>query len=178
MDYNKIFYVKRSGKVIACKFEELYFWYDRTAESEHYSPLDSCRVSYCLKLADGSNEMGYCCGFPKLSATVDDCLNNVYVEQPPKYLTPEILKEAIGFVPEIERGVIQGLGCRYAHYKAWMWNGYEPELKCIGYGDGAACRSECWYNALTRKFKCRKWYATREECAKDNSIEVINFENS
>ena len=174
IDYNSVFYVKRNGKVIACKFESLNFWYNSTAWSSLHETFNSCRVSYWLTLADGSHESGYHCGFPNVSATIDDCLNGVYVERPPKYLTPEMLAETIGFVPETKDSKVI-CGPAYKYYEAWMWNGYEPVLKPIGSMDGGACRSECWYNALTRTFENRKWYATRELCARDNAIEVINF---
>lgn len=172
MSYNQIFYAKRNNKIVACKFESLHFWYDSFAEKQ-VEAYPYARTSYTLKFADGHEENGYHKGFPSISNTIDDCLSNVFIPKPSSTITDEIFTECLGFVPEvIEHKSILGT---VKNYYAWMWNGYEPVYKPIGSMDGGACRSTCWYNALTRKFENRKWYQSREECAKDNSIEVVNF---
>jgi hypothetical protein len=174
MNYNKTFYVKRNGNVIACKFKKLYFWFNSTFHTKT-DKWDHASVSYTLLLADGKEESGYCSGsFGNIAETIENCLNEVWIE---KFinLTDEVCEKALGFVPD---KVLTNAICgpKYYTYYAWVWDGYKAVYVPLGSKDGGACRSTAWYDALTQKFEMRKHYKTEKECVDDNKIKVITFE--
>lgn len=174
MNYNKTFYVKRNGNVIACKFEKLYFWFSSTIFHSAEINKQGEQSSWVLKLANGTEESGYHQWLPKVAETIENCLNEVWIDRTIS-LTDEMCEKALGFVPDIITKHNQW-GHKISDYYAWVWDGYKAVYVPLGSMDGGSCRSTAWYNALTQKFEMRKHYKTEKECVDDNKIKVITFE--
>lgn len=175
MNYNKVFYVKRNGKVVACKFKSLHFWFGAMIYNQPNPSFNNRKnTSYTLILADGTEEHGYHEYLPTMAESIDDCLNGIWIDRQAE-LTDEICEKALGFVPDKVQ-VINQIGPNYMNYMAWMWDGYKAVYKPIGSMDGGACRSNAWYNALTQTFEMRKHYKTEKECVDDNTIKAITFD--
>lgn len=180
MDYNKIFYAKRNGNIVACKFKELHFWFDSICGDSHlwFNPFCNERhpekkVSYVLELADGTTEMKYYSTLKsgRIAESVEDCINEVWIGENIS-ISDEICQKALGFVPD---KVDVGHYYKYTHYYAWIWGGTNAIYVPLGAWDSGECRSTAWYNALTEKFEIRKHYKTEKECIEDNKINVIDF---
>ena len=164
IESSDIFFVKEGDKAVACKFAEFEFYWPSfsgrmmlsklgivTAEGKRYT-----KGVYPIQLYAHPEEIVG--GEPYILSVGDCCFLNI-----------DIVVEKTGIeIPNFIDG---------EHYAiAYKWDGFKP----------VECRLGVYYDVLRREVRCRvsesnhdvKFYLTREECAKDNTMKVVLFANN
>lgn len=161
---NDVIFTRRDGKVVATKLLEI----KNTANGY------GCVTKYRFKLANGKEEnisirCGYTdCSYTRFYYTIEDCIQDI--NRIPFNIVGlnGILGDLYGF--NIQRN---SMGMSAFGLSRWKWDGFQPikvhinhfnyELKYVHDG---------WTISYTGKDIL---YLTREQCARDNAVEVVMF---
>lgn len=164
---NKVFYIIRNGKVVACKFTHLVVFLKCRFQVRQGGSLYFSRdFGYVLELANGDKAYSTSGYIPEIYETIDDCVNRknslrgAWIDEQ-EILSPYVSKWEKVF--ETYGGLwIQAFG--YARNKH-TFEIYESKLSYMR------------YNVLEDKLtnESNHFFKTREECAKNSPIEVITF---
>ena len=164
---NKVFYIIRNGKVVACKFTYLVvFLKCRFQAGQRENLYFSRDFGYVLELANGEKLYANNSYMPEIYETIDDCIsrkNSLYgawVDER-EILSPCVSKWEQVF--ETYGGLwIQAFG--YTRNEKT----FEIRESKLSY-----MRYYVFENKLTNEY-CR-FFKTHEECAKNSPIEVVTF---
>lgn len=165
VNFGDIVYTRKDGKVVACKLVKI----TNTANAT------TCLTQYSFIFADGTSKtINVGCGFTddseskRFYLTIEDAIKDVNHIQYNIVELNQFLKDKFKFDTKITSFGAQCLGL-----KVWKWDGFQPKQCFIGHWDYSLYFDVD--GSHLGLLKPHKFYLTYEDCAKDNSIEVVTF---
>lgn len=161
---NDVIFTRRYGKVVATKLLEI----KNTANGA------GCATKYRFKLANGEEENIFLrCGYTdyphaRFYYTIEDCIRDINRIPFNIIELNEIFKGSYGFTTQRHSSGMSTFGLTN-----WKWDGFQPiKVHVNHFNYELRYDHDGWTISYTGKDML---YLTREQCAKDNAVEVVMF---